>query len=267
GSTVDAGQELVALGACGALGALACCMPATGSFTRTALNHACGVLTPAGSFFKACLVLLAVTLLTDAFYFIPRAALAGIIMVAMMSIIDFSIVKILWMNSKCELGVWAVTVCVGACAGLELGIAAGAVADLLRALARASRPHLPASQHNNKCVRVRVPARLQWCAGARVSRRLRALAAASPLLVLDAADLHHIDFNVAEEIISVILDLEKQGHKIILWNFNAKHQQLFEQLHPAMRERFYTGISIEQEVLGVEIFEQASIPDPISTNL
>lgn len=46
------------------------------------------------------LVLLAVTLLSDAFYFIPRATLAGIIIVAMFSLMEFSIVGKLWRNSS-----------------------------------------------------------------------------------------------------------------------------------------------------------------------
>jgi solute carrier family 26 (sodium-independent sulfate anion transporter), member 11 len=47
----------------------------------------------------ACLVLLSVTLLTETFYFIPRAALAGVIMVAMASLVDFKIVRKLWRNT------------------------------------------------------------------------------------------------------------------------------------------------------------------------
>lgn len=41
-----------------------------------------------------------------------------------------------------ELAVWALTICVGVSVGLEYGIAAGAAADALRALAAAARPHL-----------------------------------------------------------------------------------------------------------------------------
>lgn len=40
---------------------------------------------------------------------------------------------------------WAVTVCVGAGAGLEYGIAAGAAADAARTLAAAARPQLHAT--------------------------------------------------------------------------------------------------------------------------
>lgn len=122
---VDGTQEMLAVGACNVVSSCCQAMPATGSFTRTALNHASGVLTPAGSMFKALLVLLSVTLLTDAFYYIPRAALAAVIMVAMMSIIELAIIPTLWRNSKLELLVYSATVAVGCALGLEFGIAAG----------------------------------------------------------------------------------------------------------------------------------------------
>ncbi|XP_068631861.1 sodium-independent sulfate anion transporter-like [Battus philenor] len=247
---VDGTQEMLAVGACNVLSSFAQSMPATGSFTRTALNHASGVLTPAGAFFKACLVLLAVTLLADAFYFIPRATLAAIIMVAMMSIIDFTIVRTLWINSRCELCVWLVTLCAGACAGLEYGIAAGAAADGLRTLAHAARPDLrvqPCKLGAQLCVRVVLPVRLQYCAGARAARKLRR--SVSPVMLVDGSELRHIDIGVAEDLISVILDLEKQGHKIVLWNFDAKHQKLLTHVQPDMKRMFFNGIAIEQHIM------------------
>ncbi|XP_013172673.1 PREDICTED: sodium-independent sulfate anion transporter-like isoform X2 [Papilio xuthus] len=244
---VDGTQEMLALGACNMVSSFAQSMPATGSFTRTALNHACGVITPAGAFFKASLVLVSVTLLTEAFYFIPRATLAAVIMVAMLSIIDFSILTTLWRNNKSEVSVWALTLCVGAGAGLEYGIAAGVGADVLRTLAHAARPHVhmqPCKVGAAVCSRAVLPAQLQYMSGRRTARRLRAEAA--QLLLLDAKHLRHIDHGVAEDIITVIVELEKEGRRVAMWNFEAKHQQLFEQINSAMKGNFFNGIDIEQ---------------------
>ncbi|CAH2037144.1 unnamed protein product, partial [Iphiclides podalirius] len=255
-AAVDGTQEMIAVGACNLLASFAQSMPATGSFTRTALNHASGVATPAGSFFKACLVLLAVTLLADAFYFIPRAALAAIIMVAMMSIIDFSIVRILWGASKSELAVWAITLVVGASAGLEYGIAAGAAADVLRTLANAARAELtaqPCKVGIRGFVLVTLPSGLHYMAGARLGRRVRAFREGNSPLVLDAAALHHLDVGVAEALVSVMLELEEQGNKVVLWNLRENHQRLLEQLRPDLRSRFFNGPAIEQRLLDGEI--------------
>lgn len=72
GNEVDATQELITLGICNVLGSCASSMPVTGSFSRSAVNHASGVKTPMGGLYTGLLILLALTLLTPYFYFVPK---------------------------------------------------------------------------------------------------------------------------------------------------------------------------------------------------
>lgn len=72
GNQVDATQELMTLGICNVFGSCASSMPVTGSFSRSAVNHASGVKTPMGGLYTGLLILLALTLLTPYFYFIPK---------------------------------------------------------------------------------------------------------------------------------------------------------------------------------------------------
>lgn len=51
GKFLDATQEMIALGVCNIFGSFVRSMPVTGSFTRTAVNHASGVRTPLGGIF------------------------------------------------------------------------------------------------------------------------------------------------------------------------------------------------------------------------
>lgn len=51
GKTIDATQEMIALGLSNILGSLFQSFPNTGSFTRTAVNNASGVRTPMGGFY------------------------------------------------------------------------------------------------------------------------------------------------------------------------------------------------------------------------
>ncbi|XP_026729131.1 sodium-independent sulfate anion transporter-like isoform X2 [Trichoplusia ni] len=264
---VDATQEMIAIGMCNLVSSFAQSMPSTGSFTRTALNHASGVVTPAGCFFKAMLVLLAVTLLSDAFYFIPRATLAGIIIVAMFSLMEFSIVGKLWRNSKWELLVFLGTVVTGACVGLEYGIVCGAAADVARALAHAARPVLAVTEFkvgNQDCVSLTLPGALSYSCAGHAGGRVRRVAARAHLLVLDARLLSHLDLGVAQNLISVILDLEKEGHKFLLWNFKESHQRLFEDLSKGFSSRFVDGPSIDQHVLVNPRFTQTDITQNMS---
>lgn len=51
GNAVDATQELYCLGVCNLLGSFVSSMPVTGSFSRSAVNHASGVRTPMGGMY------------------------------------------------------------------------------------------------------------------------------------------------------------------------------------------------------------------------
>ena len=96
GKTVDANQEMLALGLCNIFGSFSRSMPTTGSFTRTAVNNASGVKTPMGGVITGCLVLLACGLLTSTFEFIPKATLAAVIIVAMYYMLELHIFIVLW---------------------------------------------------------------------------------------------------------------------------------------------------------------------------
>lgn len=72
GGKIDATQELLTLGICNLLGSCASAMPVTGSFSRSAVNHASGVKTPMGGLYTGVLILMALSLLTPYFYFIPK---------------------------------------------------------------------------------------------------------------------------------------------------------------------------------------------------
>lgn len=56
GQGVDATQELFTLSLCNILGSFASSMPITGSFSRSAVNHASGVKTPLGGIYTGKLI-------------------------------------------------------------------------------------------------------------------------------------------------------------------------------------------------------------------
>lgn len=75
-------------------------MPVTGSFTRTAVNHASGVRTPFGGIVTGLVVLLSIGFLTDSFQYIPKATLAAIIVTAMYSMTDFGTAVQIWRTRR-----------------------------------------------------------------------------------------------------------------------------------------------------------------------
>lgn len=93
---MDGTQELIALGVCNFVGAFFQAMPVTGSFTRSAINHASGVRSTLGGVITTILVVLSLVYLTQSFRFIPKATLAAVIMTAMIFMVEFRAAAETW---------------------------------------------------------------------------------------------------------------------------------------------------------------------------
>jgi sodium-independent sulfate anion transporter 11 len=100
GAGIDATKELVALSLSNIIGSFFSSMPVTGSFSRSAVNHASGVKTPIGGIYTGILVILALSVLTPYFRFIPRAALSAVIISAVIFMIEYEVIKPLWRCSR-----------------------------------------------------------------------------------------------------------------------------------------------------------------------
>ena len=75
----DVDQELIGQGLANLVGSFLQCFPASGSFSRTALNYSSGARTGMASMFSSGTVVITVVALTPLSSFIPRAALAALV--------------------------------------------------------------------------------------------------------------------------------------------------------------------------------------------
>ncbi|XP_057324323.1 sodium-independent sulfate anion transporter-like [Microplitis mediator] len=148
GASVDATQELLTLGLCNVLGSCASAMPVTGSFSRSAVNHASGVKTPMSGLYTGLLIILALSLLTPYFYFIPKASLAAVIISAVIYMIEYEVVKLMWKSSKKDLIPMFATFFLCLVIGVEYGILVGVGINLMFLLYPSARPTI----HVEKCV-------------------------------------------------------------------------------------------------------------------
>jgi sodium-independent sulfate anion transporter 11 len=142
GSGIDATKELVALSLSNVLGSFVSSIPVTGSFSRSAVNHASGVRTPIGGIYTGLLVLLALGILTPYFQYIPRAALSAVIISAVIFMIEYEVVRPLWKCSRRELITVSLTLSICLLVGVELGLLAGVATDVAFLVHRAARPTL-----------------------------------------------------------------------------------------------------------------------------
>ncbi|CAK9817234.1 Sodium-independent sulfate anion transporter [Anthophora quadrimaculata] len=150
GGKVDATQELITLGICNVLGSCASAMPVTGSFSRSAVNHASGVKTPMGGLYTGILILLALSLFTPYFYFIPKASLSAVIICAVIYMIEYQVVKLIWKTSKKDLIPMFVTFLFCLTIGVEYGILLGVGTNLIFLLYPSARPTI----HVDKCTTI-----------------------------------------------------------------------------------------------------------------
>lgn len=150
---IEPNQELIALGASNVSSGLSGGYPVTGGFARSVVNFDAGAETPAAGAFTAIGLLLAALMLTPLLYFLPKATLAATIIVAVLSLVDLSILTRAWGYSKADFAAVLTTIVLTLGVGVEVGVATGVLVSLALFVWKTSRPHVaevgqvPGSQH------------------------------------------------------------------------------------------------------------------------
>ncbi|PNY28327.1 Sulfate permease 2 [Tolypocladium capitatum] len=138
--TVNPAQELVALGAANMLSPFVGGYVCTGSFGASAVLSNAGVRTPLAGLFSALVLILALYALTGFFHYIPKAALAGLIIHAVCHLVTppKSLYRY-WQLSPVELVIWVVGVALAIFVSLEVSIYAGVIMSVVLLLFRIAR--------------------------------------------------------------------------------------------------------------------------------
>jgi sulfate permease, SulP family len=138
---IDPDQELVGLGAANLASSFSGGYPVTGGFARSVVNFDAGAATPAAGAFTAAGILLAGLFLTPVLSGLPSAVLAATIIVAVLSLVDLSVLRRTFAYSKSDFSAMAATILVTLLIGVEAGVVAGVALSLLLHLYKTSRPH------------------------------------------------------------------------------------------------------------------------------
>ncbi|MFC2085883.1 SulP family inorganic anion transporter [Bacteroidota bacterium] len=142
--TISADQELVGLGLANIVGSLFRAYPTTGGFSRTAVNDQAGARTNVASLISAGVIALTLLALTSLFFYLPKAVLAAVVMVAVFKLIDWKEARYLWTVDRKDLGLMAITFVATLALGIEEGILVGVVASLIVVIQQSYRPHTAA---------------------------------------------------------------------------------------------------------------------------
>jgi len=139
---INPDQELIGLGAANLGAAFTGGYPVTGGFSRSVVNYDAGAETPAAGAFTAIGLAIAALALTPLVYFLPKATLAATIIVAVLSLVDFSILKKTWGYSRADFFAVTATILLTLGFGVETGVSAGVILSIFLHLYKTSRPHV-----------------------------------------------------------------------------------------------------------------------------
>lgn len=156
---INPDQELIGLGAANLGAAFTAGMPVTGGFARSVVNQDAGAETPAAGAFTAIGLGLAALALTPLIHHLPTATLAATIIVAVLSLVDLSILRHAWAYSRADFAAVAATMGLTLLIGVEAGVSAGVILSVALHLWNTSRPHIaevglvPGTQHFRNILR------------------------------------------------------------------------------------------------------------------
>ena len=139
---INPNHELAGLGAANIGSAISGGFPVTGGFARSVVNFDAGAATPMAGIFTAIAIGLTTLFLTGWFTFLPNATLAATIIVAVLSLVDFGIIRRTWRYSRIDFSAMMLTMLGVFTIGVEAGVVMGVAASLLLFLWRTSSPHI-----------------------------------------------------------------------------------------------------------------------------
>ncbi|EDY84836.1 inorganic anion transporter, SulP family protein [Verrucomicrobiia bacterium DG1235] len=142
GDTVDIRQQMISMGIADTVNAFGSGMPVSGSLTRSTLNHASGARTPISSMTSGAILIAGALLLGPVIGYVPKPALAALVILVGISLIRPTTIKALLKATKSDATTFLVTFSAGLLFPLDTAIYAGVAASILLFLKKASTPDL-----------------------------------------------------------------------------------------------------------------------------
>ncbi len=245
---VDANRELVGLGAANLGAGLSSGMIVNGSLSKTAVNASAGARTQLSGLFVAALTVVTLLFLTGLFEKLPEAVLAGVVIAALIELIDIPSLVALYRVYTGRLGqaygvaaradfIAALAAMLGVMVfdtlpGLFIGIAV----SLLLLLYRSSRPQVselgqvpgdgqfaaldrhPENRRIPGVVVLRVEAGIYFANAERIQSEVRAAAAreGTRAVILDAETVPFVDVSAVRMLDELAEELEARDLKLLL---------------------------------------------------
>ena len=260
GKTVDATQELIAIGLCNIANSFVQGYPGTGSLSRSAVNNASGVRTPFGNFYTGLLVIIALLFFTPYFFYVPKAALAAVIIAAVVFMVEVKVVKPMWRTKKSDLipGLGTFIACL--VLPLEIGILIGIGVNLLFILYHAARPKITVERLTSRTgveYLMLTPDRCLIFPSVDYVRNLvtkHSIRQAAPA-VIDCSHIYGADYTAATVIETLTKDFASRDHPLIFYNLKPSVCAVFEGLSPKEFVVCYTEEDLDRLLKSKHVYK------------
>ncbi len=140
GQRLNSNQEFVGQGLANIATGMFSGYTCSGSFTRTAVNYEARARTPLASVFSGLWVLAAVLLFAPLTAYLPRSALAGVLMVTAYGMVDRGEMKRIWHASFGDSLIMVATLLATLLLPLQFAVLAGMIVSFARYIVRTSMP-------------------------------------------------------------------------------------------------------------------------------
>uniref|UniRef100_A0A2S2R092 Sodium-independent sulfate anion transporter n=1 Tax=Sipha flava TaxID=143950 RepID=A0A2S2R092_9HEMI len=241
GKTVDATQEMLALGACNLISSFVGSMPISGALSRGAVNNASGVKTPFGGVYTGIIVIIALQFFTPYLVYIPKAALAAVIIAAVVFMVELHVVKPMWRTKKIDLIPAFATFLCSLLIRLEIGIVVGIAINVIILLYTLARPSVHVEKQQSEFgyeYLVITPDRSLVFPSVEYVRAVVSKAGlkqglSSIPVVMDCRHIQGADFTAAKGIKSLIDDFVRRNQPLVFYNVKPSVISIFQGVRPA----------------------------------
>lgn len=243
-------RELIALGLSKFIGGFFQAFPTSGSFSRSAVNKEAGSKTIVSGFYTILLIVLTLLFLTPYFYYLPKAVLGAIIIVAIFGLIEPSYIRRLWITDKRDLLMFAATATATFFIGVQEGIITGVVLSIFLLAYNVSYPHIAETSLvkgtksfrnvdrfkdtdvNESALIVRVDAPLTYSNIPHFLKKLKKFEEKKnnlQFVILNASAINNIDSTATEALKGIVKDYNDRDIRFVITNLRGPVRDKFKQ--------------------------------------
>jgi SulP family sulfate permease len=250
GQQLDYNRQILAEGVGNLVGGFFRCMPGAGSLSRTAINYQAGALTRFSGVFTAAVVAVVVLTLGQLTAYIPKAALAGLLIVAASRLIDVERLRYVLRGSRYDAVLLIATALAAVFIDIEFAILIGVALSVLWYVPRAAklkaselivtpegvvRERLPADPASRDVLIIDLEGELFFGAAPDLERHLEAAAKQARLqdishLVLRVKRVRNPDVVAIEVLEKFLREAQANGLTVLLAGVRADLQGAIERV-------------------------------------